>query len=665
MAVLDDGKSTTITDNPGAHEMIYTPLDSTRHEIRLLTLHQATEESDQICCTLSHAKLKPINSSTFPVYDALSYVWGKPDFSELILLNDTYFYITPSLKYALSCLRYKTQPRVLWVDALCINQSDISERNQQVALMREIYSKCERDIAWLDPVVGVAFESDDIYKDPKLAQMEASIKEGMELMNAIIEKNCNTLGEILEYNEEVRLRDLFDLPFLWKRLWVMQELSLAPNLVLMCKGAELDWDSLSALLKDQPYLDAFHMGDSHSFYLPVWSDLFVRIKLIEDQRRLFSISGQVSSKLMDVLTRFREMESTDPRDRIYSLLGLATDDHGIHADYTQSVPDLYRKTTISLINLSRNLDILCQNPFEASRGHKALQQEQDALPSWVAEFNSSHRDCAEIIFAQREIFNAGIKTCETSCRLLEPGCDTLIVRGIILEAIGPIFQARDQDYTARDILKLYFSEEEILKPKSRIYAPRIGGKALTSDETCLRAFWRTLVKDCTLPLKMRHLRSNEVKYLDKVNMKELSEEAMINVSTICVENDLYSNRSMFSKCLGNILDYSGIKSKFSSLPVGNPYSHYATKHYMFVVTENGLYVLARPHVEEGDVVAVLDGCKVPMILRKADQVSKSGKDSTGGAYRVVCPAYVHGFMDGKVEAGVTQGWLKKQDILLV
>nr|CEG02308.1 unnamed protein product [Fusarium pseudograminearum CS3220]CEG02964.1 unnamed protein product [Fusarium pseudograminearum CS3487] len=655
--------------------MIYTPLGSTRHEIRLLTLHPATEESDRICCTLSHAELKPTNYSTFPVYEALSYVWGKPDFSELILLNDTYFNITPSLKYALSCLRYRTQPRVLWVDALCINQSNISERNQQVALMREIYSKCERDIAWLDPVVGVAFTSDDIYNDPKLAQMEASIKEGMELMNTIIEKDRNTLGELLapyhdggyrlEYNEEVRLRDLFDLPFLWKRLWVMQELSLAPKLVLICKGAELDWDSLSALLKDQPYLDAFHMGDSHAFYLPVWSDLFVRIKLIEDQRRLFSSPGQVSSKLMDVLTRFREMESTDPRDRIYSLLGLATDDHGIHADYTKSVPDLYRTTTISLINLSGNLDILCQNPFEASRGHKALQHAQDALPSWVAEFNSSHRDCAEIIFAQREIFNAGVKTCETPSRLLEAGSDTLIVRGIILGAIGPILQVRDQDYTARDILKLYFSEEVILKPKSRIYAPKIGGKTLTSGETCLRAFWRTLVKDCTLPPKMRRLRSHEVRSLDKVNMKELSNETMINVSTICVENDLYSDRSMFSKCLGNTLDYSGIKSKFSTSPVGNPYSHYATKHYMFVVTDNGLYVLARPHVEEGDVVAILDGGKVPMILRKTDQVSNSGKDSTGGAYRVVCPAYVHGFMDGKAEAGVTEGWLKKQDILLV
>jgi hypothetical protein len=61
---------------------------------------------------------------------------------------------------------------------------------------------------------------------------------------------------------------------------------------------------------------------------------------------------------MDVLARFRGMESTDLRDRVYSLLGLVTDDHEIDVDYTTSVRDLYRDTTISLINVAGNLDIL-------------------------------------------------------------------------------------------------------------------------------------------------------------------------------------------------------------------------------------------------------------------------------------------------------------------
>ncbi|KAM0413016.1 hypothetical protein ACHAPD_008084 [Fusarium lateritium] len=672
MTTLVIEKSTTNNNNHETYNTIYISLDSKSHEIRLLTLHPATDEHDPICCTLSHAELKPSNGSAIPVYEALSYVWGKPDFSELILLNDQEFFITPSLKYALSCLRSTTTPRVLWVDAVCINQSNISERNEQVALMRDIYSKCQRDIAWLDPVVGVAFKSDDIYKDSRLPTMEESIKKGMEFMHTIIEKDQKTLGQLLGnynddeyvicYNEEMCLRDLFDLPFLWKRLWVMQELSLAPNLVLMCKGAELDWDSLSALLKDEPYFDAFHMWDSHAVNLPDWSNMFVRIKLIEDQRQLFRKTGQVNSKLMDVLTRFREMESSDPRDRIYSLLGLATDNHGIHADYTKSIQDVYRETTISLINLSGNLDILCQNPFETSGGHKALQDAVNAMPSWVAEFSSSHGDCADFIFAQRDIFNAGNKNCDTPCQFLGPENDTLIVRGIILGAIAPIREERGQNCSARDVLKLYFGEEAIVNPEDHTYSPTFAGKTLSSGETCVRAFWRTLAKDCTEPPRMRRLRRHEIKFLDETNIEELSNESMITVKTVWLDHDLHKARSIFYRYMRKILNYGGIKSNFATLSVGNPYGHYVTKDHMFAMTENGLYVLARPHIREGDVVAVLDGGKVPMVLRRAEEVSD--ENSSGDTYRVVCPAYVHGFMDGKAEIGVAKGWLKKQDILL-
>jgi hypothetical protein len=152
-------------------------------------LHPAIEEQEQICCTLSLAQLETSDSSAAPIYEALSYVWGKPIFSESIRLNDQEFLITPSLKYALSCLRLKAQPRVLWVDAVCINQSDVSERNQQVALMRDIYSQCQRDIAWLDPIIGQGLKSEDLYNDPRLPEMEDNIKNGIKMMHTVTEKN--------------------------------------------------------------------------------------------------------------------------------------------------------------------------------------------------------------------------------------------------------------------------------------------------------------------------------------------------------------------------------------------------------------------------------------------------------------------------------------------
>ncbi|KAJ4138639.1 hypothetical protein NW768_002489 [Fusarium equiseti] len=648
---------------------IYEQLDIAHNEIRLLTLHSATDDSDQIRCSLSHVPLDPADGSAPPVYEALSYVWGEPVFSEPILLNDQQFTITSTLKYALSCLRYKTEPRILWVDAVCINQSDIEERNQQVALMREIYSRCERDIAWIDPFIGGNFTSAHLADKRVRRGAEDAVKEGMELMQEIAAKNPETLkemqdkevtdGYILKYGRHYFLRAVFVTPTIWERLWVMQELSLAPRLTLVCKDAELDWDCLSVLLKDEPYFDAFHIYRGHAFdYLPVLGEIFVQVKLIEDQRRLSRRTRPAQSRLMDVLTRFREMESTDPRDKIYGLLGLVTEDHGIKIDYTKSAGELYQETTMTLINLAGNLDILCQSPFESDAEHQALRQaQQNSMPSWVAEFSAKHRHCVAPIFAQRGIFKAGLEHCETPCRLNGKG--NLALKGTILGSIKPILQNPSKQYLVKSIMDLYFDRDTLLNPSQHIYAPTFNGRAMTGGETCIRAFWRTLVKDCTIPPRMRRLREKEIELLDIMNQKRLRED-QINVFTFQIASDKYDSHSAYSYHPGEGFDYSELDDGSHTTEVRNDT---VMRDFMFTITENGLFVLGRRHVREGDVVAVLDGGKVPMILRKAEDVEC--EDGSGKFYRAVCAAYVHGFMDGEVKVGVEAGWLKKEDIFLV
>ncbi|EMT67441.1 heterokaryon incompatibility protein-domain-containing protein [Fusarium oxysporum II5] len=148
---LDHGPK-VMSVNGKVSAAIYKPLDNTRQEIRLLTLLPSEDKDVNIRCTLSHAVLNTPSGN--PAYEALSYVWGEPDFSEPIILNYHTFFITPSLKYILSCLKQRyDQQRVLWVDAICINQSDVEERGHQVALLHEIYLNCQRDIAWLDPMI--------------------------------------------------------------------------------------------------------------------------------------------------------------------------------------------------------------------------------------------------------------------------------------------------------------------------------------------------------------------------------------------------------------------------------------------------------------------------------------------------------------------------------
>ena len=168
------------------------------------------------------------------------------------------------------------------------------------------------------------------------------------------------------------------------------------------------------------------------------------------------------------------------------------------------------------------------------------------------------------------------------------------------------------------------------------------------------------MKDCTIPPRMRRLREKEIEVLDISNQERIREEGHINIFSIQIASDKYDSWSVYSYDLGEGFDYSELDNGSNMTKVRSDTS---MREFMFFMTGNGLFVLARRHVKEGDVVAVLDGGKVPMILRKADEVA--AQEGSGDLYRVVCATYVHGFMDGEAEVGVQEGWLKKQDILLV
>jgi hypothetical protein len=82
-------------------------------------------------------------------YEALSYCWGDPELQGFILLNGNAASVTVNLTRALENIRLDHGTRVLWVDALCINQEDTTERNHQVKQMGAIYQKAERVVVWL------------------------------------------------------------------------------------------------------------------------------------------------------------------------------------------------------------------------------------------------------------------------------------------------------------------------------------------------------------------------------------------------------------------------------------------------------------------------------------------------------------------------------------
>lgn len=118
--------------------------------IRLLQLHPRTKDNE-LSCNLVH-----VNHGGETRYEALSYAWGPPRFTEKLLIrvdrddpSDAHMMITENLSEALLALCLDDKPRYLWVDAICINQSNIEEKNHQVAQMGDIYRNAEKVIVWL------------------------------------------------------------------------------------------------------------------------------------------------------------------------------------------------------------------------------------------------------------------------------------------------------------------------------------------------------------------------------------------------------------------------------------------------------------------------------------------------------------------------------------
>ncbi|KAH7088037.1 heterokaryon incompatibility protein-domain-containing protein [Paraphoma chrysanthemicola] len=681
---------------------IYSPLDVKTQEIRLLELQPAEQPNQPLHGILRHVSLVSSAAQSPPLtYETISYVWGKAQFDKRIHLIGQALAITSRVEEILCRLRCKDKPRTIWIDSICIDQSNIIERSKQILLMRKIYRGGVRNIAYITPSTLLPANNPWVMQPRLRTGQSPSVQDGMKIMKKICDRENATLASFRRENEQFYgpnerafwkhlqsepsmtldreagyalscfLDDHGDSNF-WKRTWIVQEMALAKKVTLMCEDTELDWDLVSSFLRDEPYFDAFHLHEDcrHSSTIgkEYFENLFSTIKNFEDQRvktdhalTKQSRDGDTGSDTLDVLARFRNMESTDPRDKIYGLLGLAPELHRVQINYSKSVQQVYTQTTLSIIECSRHLDIICQNPFES----KFRGDEKDAeKSSWVPNFHLAERNSFSVLFAQRDIFNAGPKLLDTPCTVVGKERDILVLKGVILDRVGQCLKPSldwsrirhdSISVTAKLVLDLHFGTNACEKLPPRQYLPKVasGISRPDSPETMLRAYWRTLARDCVAPPNMRRLHKLEIETLDPMNTELLAHG--YRLQTLRGDADKYSGRSSFRFEPREYGPHILVVGPLTDVPHG-------LGDYTFNVSDNGLFTMVRPHAMKGDMIVVFDGGKVPMIVR--EQAPPLTDDQLGTRYRIVGPAYVHGFMDGEADAAVAAGVFEKQDLLI-
>lgn len=215
----------------------------------------------------------------------------------------------------------------------------------------------------------------------------------------------------------------------WKRVWIMQEVSCAPRVILTCGYDTLDWLLVETVIRGGNHsTDAFHSPYSHVREIPdTFKMMFNAAQVVATQREsVVRMQGGEDSTLLDVLARFTHTLSTDPRDKIYALLGLVSDRMGIKVDYSKSAVSIYTDVALVLITSSGNLDILCQSPWTPAYRNQDLPVLK-SLPNWVPDFRATKQD--RFLFAQRGIYAAGCAKCAAPCVLDR---STILLNGRIL-----------------------------------------------------------------------------------------------------------------------------------------------------------------------------------------------------------------------------------------
>ncbi|TXC03678.1 hypothetical protein FocTR4_00002111 [Fusarium oxysporum f. sp. cubense] len=346
----------------------YEPFDLESAGFRLVLLEKGVQS--QLRCQLWQAYLNDI----IP-YEALSYSWGSQSTPHEIIVDEKTLSITESLHEALWHLRRPDEDRMLWVDALCIDQNNIKERGHQVNRMGEIYKKADRVIIWLGYVSGNAVKLksgiDMFEKNLPLNAFSQWPREDIRWKQKWKEVEAG-LG--VSYQEELvdGLQTFMKKPW-FSRVWILQEVANAKRATVKCNLGEMS-TKLFALL---PYLTGVEVSQQCQAVLDIMPG---------EMRR--SSWWNKSRNLCHLLWKFRGCQASDPRDRVYALLGMATDikESRIRADYAKEeqvvMQELYAyilgEQGPAYIPLASNIQAFQRGLPDISR--IKLQQELESTP---------------------------------------------------------------------------------------------------------------------------------------------------------------------------------------------------------------------------------------------------------------------------------------------
>jgi hypothetical protein len=672
------------------HDYEYQALESPSH-IRLIELLPTNFQNDRhVHCKIHYIDLDPPTYS----YVALSYVWGDPVVrSEQIYVNgNLIFYVTKILHSALSRLRLADESFFLWVDAICINQANESERNAQVILMHKIYSEAMK----------VVIDLGDVRRDDKViinGLTKLSLHD--EQWETIYEDDAVTTGQLplLEYPGAAEpfwpaLSRLFQRSWFF-RTWVIQELALGKEsevllgqdllsldffarttrraieltgildvqrqfptgLAKIPWGIRLHWIMLRNLPRVVKYIIQGQLTETNCneqqsssefskvydtnfgamYYTRLTARRFVQ-EHVDNERMERSVQWgpvdylDVESLEFPVLFfKFRHFKCGDPRDHVYGLLGLATDrsDPELRVDYSESVEMLSVRISRYIIRKGFGVLVL----YAAACGTAKS-------PSWAMNIGKDppvdflRRTMLDSLENDWNLYSA----CGSTALNLQvlPENDRLLARGILIGTISgdqtdpfPMKPPRRFPESMAESFTSFLLLLQAWAVHVSLWIQQTADWCTTvSEDDLKRMWWRTLLAD------LRYTSEN----ICRIGVSLEHEAFSSPLRAIFDAKSRLRDRALATR------DGFAVTVLWRSLPgrkLGLAESHFEreNKHSGETTLRETWMCLLPEAAEEGDEVGILCGCPIPLVFRK---------DSDVEMYRIIGCCYVDGAMDGQI-----------------
>lgn len=509
-------------------------------------------------------------------YEALSYVWGSPEDPSSVFVGGgrRVIPITRNLDVAMRHLRYPDRPRVVWIDALCIDQANLGEKSRQVGYMGYVYWSAPRVVVWLGP------EADDSH-------------HAMDLLNSVGEKiqvDWKTMAYSCVAEEDEAVwgwrRHERDLPMddrdwaaVWafakrpwfRRIWVRQEVFKAGDEALVyCGRSCISLDLLRRGLYRVTCRNGSIEADTASSVL---------------RPNYFSIT--------DLRYRIRGALCTDPRDYVYGLLFILAEFRplAITPDYSKSLGEVYQGVVLRHIDTSGNMALLEACGDDPSDPEHSPPPGNIKLPSWVPNWTSGN-DVP---------FYLGITR-----RFLPFGASTEYIGDGILSAAG-VMKAVIRDIVELDATShLRFSASvRSLVPRDAADSRYPGGGSLWDAYRV--ALCGNCLKDRTLPPDISAYMDTE----DSHNALEGIVHGEEPPESLGDANLWHNTSAEYAMCYQAQL---GLQSS------------------RFFIAEDGLMGWAPKQARPGDRVATMLGSQTPTVLRPAPSPGAERYEVVGPCY---------------------------------